>query len=462
MDQGNFNVMIESLRVITNAKFYRQAAALLFSLMLCAFGQASTITVDDPSDSGPGDCSTSCTLRDAIANAAPNDTIEFADTLTYPVTIKLAGQELLVYKNLTIIGPGGALLTIDGNQQSRIIEIAANATVTVSGVALNNGTVAGADGGFGSAARAPDGGDAYGGGVLVNAGSSLQLIACGLNGNHATGGYGGTSGAMYSTQGSGGSAHGGAIYSAGTLSVTDASFIGNYVFGGIPGGFLIHSGTSVPGNGGNAIGGAMETIGLTEISNSQFLNNSAQASYGGQGIGATTGGDGGSARGGALAFSAFSAVSYVTALGSSLIPGFGGSGDPIGASGAAAGADVYTTATLLSRANALTSTSGAPTCAAATIVVQGPNLDADNSCQNFTLHGDAKLQIVTSDGDTFALPLWGSPLIDSALDCNDAFGSTLVTDVRGVVRPLDGNADGIAACDVGAVESDELFANGFE
>ena len=118
--------------------------------------------------------------------------------------------------------------------------------------------------------------------------------------------------------------------------------------------------------------------------------------------------------------------------------------------------------TLLSRSNVFVSTSGATSCAGSTIVSQGANFDADSSCQNFTLHGDPKLQIVTSDGNTFALPLWGSPLIDSAVDCNDAFGTTLFNDVRGGVRPLDGNADGVAACDLGDVESDELFANGFE
>src|SRR5258708_35744281 len=103
--------------------------------------QAATLTVTDLGDAGSGICATTCTLRDAIASAAPGDTIVFADTLTYPATITLNGQELVVYKNLTILGPGASSLAIDGNQQSRILEIAANATVTVSGVALNNGTV---------------------------------------------------------------------------------------------------------------------------------------------------------------------------------------------------------------------------------------------------------------------------------------------------------------------------------
>jgi hypothetical protein len=400
-------------------------------------------------------------LRDAIASAAAGDTIVFANTLTYPATITLAGQELLIYKNLDIVGPGAGLLAIDGNQQSRILEIAANATVTVSAIALNNGTVAGADGGFRTTSHAPDGGDAYGGGALINAGSSLQLIACWLSGNHATGGFGGSSGALYSTQGNGGSAHGGAIYSAGTLSVRDASVSGSYALGGPPGGIPGGSNT-IQGNGGNATGGAIEATGLTEITNSQFLNNSAQATSGGSGFGGTAGGDGGSALGGALAFSGFSELSFVSALGSSLGAGYGGSGNPVGAAGAVAGADVYSTSTVLSRSNALTSTSGAKTCTVATIVAQGANLDADSSCQNFTLHGDAKLQILTSGSQTFAYPLWGSPLIDAAADCKDAFGTTITTDVRGEIRPLDGKADGITACDLGAVESDELFANGFE
>ncbi len=416
---------------------------------------AATLIVTDLGDAGDGVCGATCTLRDAIVSAAPNDSIVFDATLTYPATITLAGQELLVYKNLQIIGPGASLLAIDGNQQSRILEIAANATATVSGVAMNNGTVAGANGGFGSSAS--DGGDAYGGGVLVNAGSSLQLIACRLNGNQALGGLGGTTSG--SRQGDGGNAHGGAIYSAGTLSMKDCSVTGSFAYGGPAGGPPFGSSN---GSGGSATGGAIEAIGLTEITDSQFLSNSVQGSPGRSAIGGAVGGDGGSALGGTLAFSGFSVLSFVSSLGGSVLAGSAGQGGGGGAAGAAAGADVYSTATVLSRNTVLTSTSGAKTCSVATLSAQGANFDADSSCPNFTLHGDAKWQIVTSGGDTFAFPLWGSPLIDAAADCKDAFGTTLTTDVRGGLRPLDGNADGTAACDLGAVESDELFANGFE
>ena len=430
-------------------------ASVLLAL-LSSHATAGILTVTDLGDAGSGVCGAICTLRDAIASAAPNDTIVFASTLTYPAAITLAGQELLVYKNLQILGPGAGSLAIDGNQQSRILEIAANATVSVSGVAMNNGTVSGANGGFGSSA--PNGGDAYGGGVLVNAGSSLQLIACRLNGNQALGEIGGsTSGTT--RQGKGGNAHGGAIYSAGTLSMKDCSVAGSFAYGGPAGGPPFGSSN---GSGGSATGGAIEATGLTEITDSQFLSNYAQGSPGRSAIGGAVGGDGGSALGGALAFSGFSVLSFVSSLGGSVLAGSAGQGGGGGASGTAAGADVYSTATVLSRNTVLTSTSGAKTCSVATLVAQGANFDADSSCPNFTLHGDAKWQVVTSGDYTFAFPLWGSPLIDTAADCKDAFGATLTTDVRGGVRPLDGNADGVAACDLGAVESDELFANGFE
>ena len=153
---------------------------------------AATVTVTDLGDAGSGNCTSTCTLRHAITSALPGDTIAFANALSFPATITLAGQELLVYKDLNIVGPGTGLLAISGNGQSRIFEIAANATVTLSNLGLTAGAAIGTAGGFGSAARAPDGGAAYGGGALVNAGSTLQLVACLLTGNVAQGAWAGT------------------------------------------------------------------------------------------------------------------------------------------------------------------------------------------------------------------------------------------------------------------------------
>lgn len=58
------------------------------------------------------------------------------------------------------------------------------------------------------------------------------------------------------------------------------------------------------------------------------------------------------------------------------------------------------------------------------------------------------------------MPAYGSPAIDGG----DPNGCALY-DARYVVRPVDGNGDGIARCDIGAVEStvvDALFRNQFE
>jgi len=58
--------------------------------------QATTITVTNTNDSGPG------SLRQALANANNGDTINFAVTRT----IFLTSGELLVDKTVTISGPG--------------------------------------------------------------------------------------------------------------------------------------------------------------------------------------------------------------------------------------------------------------------------------------------------------------------------------------------------------------------
>ena len=106
-------------------------------------------------------------------------------------------------------------------------------------------------------------------------------------------------------------------------------------------------------------------------------------------------------------------------------------------------------------ASAATITVNITTCAASSMTAQGANLDADGSCPNFSLHGGAGLQIITSGGATFAFPRWGSPVIDAATDCTDGFGASIISDVRGTHRPQG------AACDIGAVEADYVFVDAF-
>ena len=75
---------------------------------------------------------------------------------------------------------------------------------------------------------------------------------------------------------------------------------------------------------------------------------------------------------------------------------------------------------------------------------------------------DPKLGPLQNNGgptQTHAL-LAGSPAIDAGNPngCRDNLGALLTTDQRGFPRPVDGNNDGVAACDIGAYESTRVGA----
>ena len=94
----------------------------------------------------------------------------------------------------------------------------------------------------------------------------------------------------------------------------------------------------------------------------------------------------------------------------------------------------------------------------------GHNLEDGFSCGLFTLAGDVigvdpmlePLGLAGGPTPTMALRD-GSPAIDAggSVDC-------LATDQRGVVRPIDGDSDGTAVCDIGAFEFATIFIDGFE
>ena len=108
-------------------------AALLLS---ATDAVAATITVTNGNDSGLG------SLRRAILiDASPGDTINFAPSVT---TVNLTSDELIINKNLTIIGPGANRLTVQRSTNApefRIFRIrSSTVTVSTSGITISNGS----------------------------------------------------------------------------------------------------------------------------------------------------------------------------------------------------------------------------------------------------------------------------------------------------------------------------------
>jgi hypothetical protein len=158
--------------------------------------QPSTFTVTNLLDSGAG------SLRAAIAEASSGDTIKFANGLHGTITLK--SGELLVNDSITIDGPSARELAISGDDSSRVFEIAASQNVSISGLAIIDGEVDGANGG----------------GILIDAGATLGLNHVIVAKNSADANSSGLYG------------DGGGIENAGSLTVTSSFFEKNVASGG--------------------------------------------------------------------------------------------------------------------------------------------------------------------------------------------------------------------------------------
>ena len=282
----------------------------------------STYIVNNPTDApvtGETD------LRQAIVQATSgttNDTITFDSTVfNTPQTITLGGSQLNLTKatgTLAIQGPGANLLSISGNNASRVFYLNGGSasllglTITGGGsvaegagiydsdgtVSLTNVNIednsaigpAGTDGLFGQ--NGGPGGNAEGGGIYQT-GGILTLNNVAISSNRAAGGAGGQAGsgggAMTSSggftgpaAGPGGVGSGGGIYQAnGTLTITGSTIAANTANdgGGIWGshGDVTISGGNLSGNaGGGSGGGIYDNAGnLRVVSGCEIQYNSA-------------------------------------------------------------------------------------------------------------------------------------------------------------------------------------------
>jgi hypothetical protein len=169
-------------------------------LSLSCPGRAATLTVLNLADSGPG------SLRQAIADATPGDTINFATNVTG--TITLTAGELLVNKSLTIAGPGSGVLAVSGNNVSRVFHLTNTmATVAIHGLTIANGSAVAVDT------------NSTGGGAGINNRSALTVSGCVFTNNRVAA-------AVTNSY-----AAGGGILSRGPLTIQSSRFISNTVSG---------------------------------------------------------------------------------------------------------------------------------------------------------------------------------------------------------------------------------------
>jgi len=442
-----------------------QIGALVYLLALISvpcFG--STLTVTNTNDSGPG------SLRDAIAAAAPGDTIE----LSVSGTITLSST-LTITRDLTIHGPGASSLAISGNGSVLVLDvpIASGATVQVSGITITKGFGGvGAGGVFnGSTMVLADcvvsgnsgvgaGGGIFnysnnrgltiirstvsgnravlGGGIWNNPNAALTIIDSTISDNVSTANGGGINNVhgfvtiSGSTISGNTGENGGGLSTTGTAVITDSTISGNSgsSAGGIfnwEGSTLTMTGSTLSGNRTSSWGGGISSWGTVNIANSTFFGNSA--------------GNGG----GIFHYAGPMAISSSTFSRNSAAE--------------SSGAAIWNQAPQLTVKNSILA--GSPSggnCGGSAGDSAGHNLSDDTSCSAFFVGaGDSNAQDAGLDpagphdngGATMTIALMpGSAALDAipASACTDAASVPVTTDQRGISRPQG------SACDIGSVE----------
>ena len=118
------------------------AVLLLLILSAATYTYAAhSLTVTKTADTADGVCDSDCSLREAVAAAAPGDTIVFSPLFLIPQTITLTNGQIAITKDLTITGTGRGLLSLSGNNAGRIFRISGGAVVMISRMKLRDGHV---------------------------------------------------------------------------------------------------------------------------------------------------------------------------------------------------------------------------------------------------------------------------------------------------------------------------------
>jgi CSLREA domain-containing protein len=369
-------------------------------------------TVTKLADTNDGACDADCSLREALAAAAPDDTIGFAPGLTGTITL---GSTLTISRNATINGPITGSIIISGNNAVRVFYVNYGIHFTLRNLTVANGRIKGRDGAAGINSQA---GSTAGGGGLYNNGGTVSVVDCTFSGNRAVGGSGGARapGLGDGAEGvPGGDGMGGALFNTGTVFLINSTFSDNRAIGG---------------GGGN--GHAVGHYGATK----QF-----------------NGGTGGDGYGGAIYSSRDAWVKSCTFSGNAASGGTGGfagrglNGQP----GSSSGGAIYRIGALTIINSIVANSSSGGNCNDS-IASEGYNIDSDGTC-GLASTGDLsktnpKLRrLKKNGGPTFTHALLpGSPAIDAGnpAGCTDHHRVLISTDQRGQSR--------YRRCDIGSFE----------
>jgi hypothetical protein len=233
-------------------------------------------------DSGAG------SLRDAIATTPAGGTVDFQAGLSGTITLNTG--ELLIAKNLTIAGPGADVITVSGNNASRVFDVGATFTVDISGLTIADGSVTGTDHGAGIfnagaltlTASAVSGNSDEG---IWNQGSLMTITGSTISGNSLAGIYNASSTLTVTASTLSANDDGGIVNVSSTLTITSCTFHGNTgsngggIFSGI-GSTLTVTASTFSGNSVMAGGGGIFNAGIATVTNSTFSGNVASAGGG--------------------------------------------------------------------------------------------------------------------------------------------------------------------------------------
>jgi predicted outer membrane repeat protein len=228
--------------------------------------------------------------------------------------------------------------------------------------------------------------------------------------------------------------YGGAIYNPGYMSIENCIFSGNE--SNNSGGGIYNAntmtivGSTISGNDAGGGGGGINNDNNLTITNTTISDNNAGA-------------------GGALANSGILAITSTTISGNSAYPIYGG------------GIYNHDDGTVMLVNTIVANNPSGGDCASDTGILTdgGHNISSDNTCYFDPVNGsmpntDPLLGPLQDNGG----PTWTHALQDGspAIDAGDNTQCP-ATDQRGVPRPIDGDGDGLAVCDIGAFEAPEYI-----